>query len=84
VQELFPLAVGVFAGLGVARISLRMRVRLLAAVAVAGGLVASAVSGEFAQSPLFALWDATQATLAALASTAIVRRVRRPHARQRR
>jgi peptidoglycan/LPS O-acetylase OafA/YrhL len=64
-QELLPLIVGACTGwvAGGLRPS-RARVVLVLVVAVAVGLVASVASGEFADSWLFAVWDASQALVA--------------------
>jgi hypothetical protein len=55
------------------------RVGVTAGSALVVGVIVAAVSGELAESPAYALWDAAQAIAAALLTQAIVVRLRRPH-----
>lgn len=51
------------------------RVGITAGCALAVGVAIAAVSGEIAESPLYALWDAAQAVAAALLVQVVVRRL---------
>ncbi len=79
--EVLSLAAGVV--LGVALLSIASRRTRLAAGAVASiavGIAVAAASGEMAESPLFALWDAAQCAVAAGLVVFAVER-RRRHSR---
>jgi hypothetical protein len=64
--ELIPLASGVVAGLQLHRMaSSRSRALLALPLALISGVVASVLSGEFAESWALLVWDTTQALVAA-------------------
>jgi hypothetical protein len=65
-QELFPVAAGALLGMVALRITtLRWRILAVVAVGVLVGVIASATSGELAESWAFVLVDTTQVILVA-------------------
>jgi len=80
--EVFPVVAGVLLGIAAQRIaSMRWRMAVIAAASVLIGWVASAVSGELAESWLFILVDTAQVLVVALLTGVAVRMWRRRGAR---
>lgn len=72
-REVFPVTAGVVLGVAALRItSLRLRMLVVALASVIVGVIASAVSGELAESPAFVLVDTAQVLIVALLVIAAV------------
>jgi hypothetical protein len=82
VHELFPFAAGLLLGavLGVLRPSIRAPVGAVAAVAL--GVLATVISGEFHVSWEFLLFDIPLVAVSAALGLAVARRVRATHGRR--
>lgn len=72
-HEVFPVTAGAVLGVAALRItSLRLRLLVVALASVVVGVIASAVSGELAESPAFILVDTVQVLVVALLVIAVV------------
>ncbi len=72
-NEVFPVVAGAVIGVLALRIAaFRLRLLVIAVASVVVGVIASAVSGELAESPLFILVDTAQVLIVALLAGAAV------------
>jgi hypothetical protein len=75
VYELIPLFAGIAAGIGLSRIRSSQAIVGVTGVAVAGGALASAASGELEVSAAFLVWDVGQGIAAGIATLLVTRRL---------